>query len=332
MAVKYSISTLDELPGVGAATVKKLNEAGIESLEDLEGLDVDDLIEIGISKATAKKIIRAFSSIREIQTMTADEVDKIEKKKGYIKTFTDLDDLLGGGFKESYLYEAYGQFATGKSEIAHTLAVRAQFPTEHGGLNGKVVFVDTENTFSTKRVKEIAKYWADKYGLNYSEEQVLKNIIVAKAVTSTDLYSFVISSLPNIVKKNPDVKLIIIDSVTAPFRAEYTDLNELPKRQKKIGEILMKLHEIAIGMFDGNYRIVYYTNQVATRIGPFINPAAAETHVGGNILGHRAQYRLYLRKGRDNIRIARLVDAHDLPSQECIFKIGPGGIMPARGR
>ena len=330
--VKYSIQSLDELPGVGKATIAKLNEAGIESLEDLEGLDVDDLIEIGISKATAKKIIRAFSSIREIQTMTADKVDEIEKKKRYLKTFTDLDELLGGGFRESYLYEFYGQFATGKSEVGHTLAVRAQLPEEHGGLNGKVVFIDTENTFSTKRIKEIASYVLQKHKLQGHPDQFLKNIIVARTFTSTDLYSFVMSTLPRLVKENPDIRLIIIDSVTAPFRAEYTDLNELPKRQKKLGEILMKLHELAVGMFDGNYRVVYYTNQVATRIGPFVNPAASETHVGGNILGHRAQYRVYLKKSRENLRIARLVDAHDLPSQEVLFKIGPGGVMPAKLR
>ncbi|NPA76337.1 MAG: hypothetical protein GXN93_01105, partial [Candidatus Diapherotrites archaeon] len=193
--IKYTISSLEELPGVGKATVAKLNEAGIESLEDLEGLDVDDLIEIGLSKATAKKIIRAFTSIRQIQTFTADQVDQIERSKKVLRTETPLDDLLGGGFKESYLYEFYGQFATGKSEVGHTLAVRTQLPEEHGGLNGKVVFIDTENTFSTKRIKEIASCLIKKYKLDKKPEDFLKNIIVARTFTSTDLYSFVMSNL-----------------------------------------------------------------------------------------------------------------------------------------
>lgn len=330
MVVRYTVEKLEDLPGIGSATLAKLKEAGIETLEDLEGLDVDDLMDIGLSKATAKKVYNAFHKAREIPVQTGTEVEQIEKKKKYLKTHTDLDDLLGGGFKESYLYEFYGQFATGKSEIGHTLAVRAQLPEEHGGLNGKVIFIDTENTFSPKRIREIGAYVLKKHKIEGHPDQFLENIFVARTFTSTDLYSFVINTLPRLVRDNPDIKLIVIDSVTAPFRAEYTDLNELPKRQKKIGEILMKLHEISVGMFDGNYRVVYYTNQVATRIGPFVNPTAAETHVGGNILGHRAQYRVYLRKSRDNLRIARLVDAHDLPTQEVLFKIGPGGIMPAK--
>lgn len=332
MAVRYTVKEISELKGIGPATISKLKEAGIESLEDLEGLEIDDLMEIGLSKATAKKLYKAFHAARRIDVKTAREVDKIEQEKRYLQTHTDLDVLLGGGFKESYLYEFYGQFATGKSEVGHTLAVRAQLPEEHGGLNGKVVFIDTENTFSPKRIKEIGAYVLKKYGLQGHPDQFLDKIFVARTFTSTDLYSFIMTNLPQLVKENPDIRLIIIDSVTAPFRAEYTDLNELPQRQKKIGEILMKLHEIAVGMFDGNYRVIYYTNQVATRIGPFVNPAAAETHVGGNILGHRAQYRVYLRKARENTRIARLVDAHDLPSQEVLFKIGPGGIMPVKQR
>ncbi|HID09484.1 TPA: DNA repair and recombination protein RadA [Candidatus Micrarchaeota archaeon] len=330
MPVNYTVEKLEDLPGVGSATLSKLKEAGIESLEDLEGLDVDDLIDIGLSKATAKKVLQAFYKSREIPVMTGADIEHTEKEKRYLKTHTELDDLLGGGFKESYLYEFYGQFATGKSEIGHTIAVRAQLPEEHGGLEGKVIFIDTENTFSPKRIREIGSYVIKQHGLSGHPDQFLDNIFVARTFTSADLYSFVTTALPRLVRENPDVRLIIIDSVTAPFRAEYTDLNELPKRQKKIGEILMKLHEIAVGMFDGNYRVVYYTNQVATRIGPFVNPAASGTHVGGNILGHRAQYRVYLRKSRDNIRIARLVDAHDLPAQEVLFKIGPGGILPVK--
>ena len=194
------------------------------------------------------------------------------------------------------------------------------------------MYIDTENTFSTKRIREIAEHMIKEYGLDRKPEDFLSNIFVARTFSSTDLYSFIMSSLPNLVKKNPDIRLIIVDSVTAPFRAEYTSLNQLPERQKKIGEMLMKLHEIAVGVFDGGFRVVYYTNQVATQIGPFTNPVYSEIHVGGHIVGHRAQYRVYLRKGRENIRIARLVDAHDLPPGEEMFKIGPGGIMPARTR
>lgn len=326
--VRYKVEKLEDLPGVGKATIEKLKEAGIETLEDLEGVDIDDLIDAGLKKTQARRILKAFYSIREIEVSSASEIEEKEKSKKYIKTETDLDRLLGGGFKESYLYEFYGQFATGKTEIAHSLAVRVQLPEEHGGLNGKAVYIDTENTFSPKRVQEIASCLNERKKLDIPLKQYLDNIFVARTYSSTDLYSFVMSTLPSLVKKHPDIKLIIVDSVTAPFRAEYTSLNQLPERQKKIGEILMKLHELAVGVFDGGFRVVYYTNQVAQQIGGFVNPMFSEIHVGGHIVGHRAQYRVYLRKGRDNIRIARLVDAHDLPQGEAMFKITNCGVAP----
>ena len=324
--VKYKVSSLEDLPGIGKATIEKLKEIGIESLEDLEGVDVDDLIDAGLKKTQARKILKAFYSVREVEVTTATQIDEKERSKKYIKTFTGLDDILGGGFKESYLYEFYGQFATGKTEIAHTLAVRVQLPEELGGLNGKTVYIDTENTFSPKRIQEIASCIINREKLDRKVHEFLDNIYVARTFNSTDLYSFIITTLPSLVRKNPDIKLIVVDSITAPFRAEYTSLNQLPERQKKIGEMLMKLHELAVGVFDGGYRVVYYTNQVAQQIGPFTNPMFSEIHVGGHIVGHRAQYRVYLRKGRDNIRIARLVDAHDMPQGEATFKIADCGI------
>jgi DNA repair protein RadA len=39
-----------------------------------------------------------------------------------------------------------------------------------------------------------------------------------------------------------------------------------------------------------------------------------------------ATFRIYLRKGKENIRIARLVDAPNLPEAEAPFKITEEGI------
>jgi len=150
--------------------------------------------------------------------------------------------------------------------------------------------------------------------------------VLIQAVTSDDLYAATKVKLKSLLQKYEGIKLIIVDSITAPFRAEYVDLNKLPERQKKLGEILMALHEAALGLMDGVPKVVYYTNQVTTRIGGFINPLAAEIHVGGNIIGHRAQYRLYMRKASGNKRIVRIVDAHDRPSGEAVIEIKNDGL------
>jgi len=40
--------------------------------------------------------------------------------------------------------EAFGEFRTGKTQLAHTLCITTQLPRSMGGAEGKVVYVDTE--------------------------------------------------------------------------------------------------------------------------------------------------------------------------------------------
>lgn len=40
--------------------------------------------------------------------------------------------------------EVYGEFRTGKTQLAHTMSVMAQLPPELGGAAGKVAYIDTE--------------------------------------------------------------------------------------------------------------------------------------------------------------------------------------------
>jgi len=311
---------LEDIPGVGKAIAEKLREGGIETPEDLEGMSVDDLVELGVPKATAKKILKWFHENRHLTVMTGKQYKELDEKRLVLRTHTRIDNLLDGGLKETYLVEAYGQFATGKTQLAHQLAVVAQLPVKEGGLDGRVMYIDTENTFSPKRIEAIA----ERFGID--PDTALDRILVVQAVTSDDLYAAAKVKLKSLLREHEGVKLIIIDSITAPFRSEYVDLNKLPERQKKLGEILMSLHEVALGLMDGVPKVVYYTNQVTTRIGGFINPLGAEIHVGGNIMGHRAQYRLYMRKSSGNKRIVRIVDAHDRPSGEVVIEIKNDGL------
>jgi meiotic recombination protein DMC1 len=52
----------------------------------------------------------------------------------------------GGGVESMSITEAFGEFRTGKTQLAHTLCVTAQLQKSEGGGNGKVLYIDTENT------------------------------------------------------------------------------------------------------------------------------------------------------------------------------------------
>lgn len=80
--------------------------------------------------------------------MTGNEL--AQKRKNVIKITTGspvLDQLLGGGIETMSITEAFGQFRTGKTQLAHTLCVTTQLPKQKGGGNGKVIYIDTEGTF-----------------------------------------------------------------------------------------------------------------------------------------------------------------------------------------
>jgi meiotic recombination protein DMC1 len=72
------------------------------------------------------------------------------RKRDRIRRITtgsaNLDNLLQGGVESMSITEAFGEFRTGKTQLSHTLCVTAQMPSENGGGNGKVCFIDTENT------------------------------------------------------------------------------------------------------------------------------------------------------------------------------------------
>ena len=63
----------------------------------------------------------------------------------------EFDKLLGGGIESMAITEAFGEFRTGKTQLSHTLAVTTQMPGAGNYTGGKVVYIDTENTFRPDR-------------------------------------------------------------------------------------------------------------------------------------------------------------------------------------
>jgi len=51
--------------------------------------------------------------------------------------------------------------------------------------------------------------------------------------------------------------------------------------------------------------------------------------VGGHILAHASQTRVMLKKGRQEMRVAKIYDSPDMPEAEAAFAITNGGIRDA---
>jgi DNA repair protein RadA len=307
------LETIDDLPGVGETAANKLREAGFRSLEAVAIASPTDLITAGLGEGTAMKAIAAARDSLELGFETA---DKILERRATINKMTtgskELDGLIGGGLETQAITEAYGRYGSGKSQIAFQLAVNVQQPKDKGGLEGGCLFVDTENTFRPERVKQIAEL----RGLD--ADQMLKNIRVARAYNADHQMVLVEKAAEMLEKEN--IKLIIIDSLTSRFRSDFAGRGTLADRQQKLNKHLHTLQKWA-DLYD---LAVYVTNQVMDNPGLMFGDPT--TPIGGHVLGHQSTYRLYLRKSKEDKRIARLVDSPCMPEGEVIFRVTEKGI------
>ncbi|MBI2565310.1 DNA repair and recombination protein RadA [Candidatus Woesearchaeota archaeon] len=313
------IQSISDLPGIGAATIEKLEKSGFTDLMSIAVATPGELVgATEMSEATAKKVISIARSNLEMNFESGEEI--LRKRESINKITTgskELDKLLGGGFETAAITECFGQYGSGKSQIAHVLSVRCQLPTEKGGAGGMVVFIDTENTFRPERIVQISK------GLNLDQEQVLKNIKVARAFNS-DHQMLLAEKVEDLIKKQKlPIKLLIVDSLTAHFRAEFIGRGTLAERQQKINKHMHTLMKLA----DKYNFAVYVTNQVMSKPDVFFgDPTEA---IGGHIVAHNSTYRIYLRRGKKGSRVAKMVDSPNMPESEAIFFVEEKGIKDA---
>ena len=150
---------LKDLPGVGDTTVKKLKDAGIVSIRTLAIYPITKLMnEAGIGEKTAQKIIKAAQDIENMGFKSADIIWEKRKRLNRLTTNSStLDEILAGGIEPGSVTEFYGEYRTGKTQIAHQLCVDVQLPYEDGGLEGNALYIDTEATFRPERIIQMAE-------------------------------------------------------------------------------------------------------------------------------------------------------------------------------
>lgn len=308
---------LTDLPGIGPAVSAKLESAGVFDMMSLAVMSPGALGDAaGVSSAVARKAIQAARNILDLGFVDGMEFSAKRANVSNVTTGSkNIDELLGGkGLESRAITEAFGAYGSGKTQLGLTLAVRTQLPVEQGGANGKCVFIDTEGTFRPARVKQIAE------GMGANPEKVLKNILVARAFNS-DHQMLLLEKVTELVKAGEPIKLIIVDSLTAHFRSEFSGRGQLADRQQKLNRYMHDLMRVS----ETHNLAVYVTNQVmANPAQMFGDPTTA---IGGNIVGHASTYRIYLRRGKQGSRVAKLIDSPNLPDNECVFWVCDKGVV-----
>ncbi|EEE53249.1 hypothetical protein OsJ_36165 [Oryza sativa Japonica Group] len=120
--------------------------------------------------------------------------------------------------------------------------------------------------------------------------------------------------------------IMIVDSATALYRTDFSGRGELSARQMHLAKFLRSLQKLA----DEFGVAVVITNQVVAQVdgaamfGPQIKP------IGGNIMAHASTTRLFLRKGRAEERICKVVSSPCLAEAEARFQISPEGVTDVK--
>lgn len=198
------------------------------------------------------------------------------------------------------------------TQLSHQLSVNVQLAQDKGGLDAKAVYIDTEGTFRWERIEAMAR------GVGLDPDKVMENIYWIRAVNSHHQIA-IVEELFDLLKRE-NIKLVVIDSLTSHFRAEFPGRENLAMRQQLLNKHLHQLMRLS-EIFDV---AVVITNQVMARPDVFYgDPTQA---VGGHVLYHAPGIRIQLKKSRGNKRIARVVDAPHIPEGETIFVITEWGI------
>ena len=199
-----------------------------------------------------------------------------------------LDDALGGGVPTGSISELVGPAGAGKTQMCLTLACACAAPKRCGGLESGVVFIDTEQRFSSQRLAEIARAKfpetlsptsaPDAASAERELDALTSRVLVLTPSTLSEMLQRLNGLEEALIDRG--VRLLIVDSVAALARAQF-GRGQLTQRQELLGQIASALKQLAerLGM------AAFVTNQVTTRVGARVRHAHDTAGGGGEAAG-----------------------------------------------
>ncbi|XP_076875588.1 DNA repair protein RAD51 homolog 3 isoform X2 [Brachyhypopomus gauderio] len=270
--------TVSSSPLAPSVKVKLIN-AGFHTSADLVDLPPLQLYkEAGISQEEATEVLQTFgqdSALRQQgaapEGLTALELLHYEQTQGCIVTFcSELDAVLGGGVSVGKTTEICGTPGIGKTQLCIQLAVDVQIPVCFGGLGGKAVYIDTEGGFLAQRAADMSKAAVEHCTLlaedaeqqaaleDFTLEKILSNIMFIRCHDYVELLAEMYL-LPDLLQKDSEVKLVVIDSIAFPFRHDFEDFSQ---RTRLLNSLALQLNQLA----NEQQTAVVVTNQMTTKI------------------------------------------------------------------
>jgi len=243
---------LTSLTGVGATTAEKLESAGLGTIMAIAVSSPAEIADTaGMSESAARKLIKQARETLKLGFELAK--DFAHKRDAILKIgtgCTNFDGILNGGFESGAITEVYGPFGSGKTQLAHLLVVRALLEDK----NNMAIFIDSENTFRADRIEDFS------VANGVDPKEALERIYVSRAYNS-DHQMLLIDEVEKLLQENGNkYRILVLDSLTSHFRAEFIGRGTLATRQQKLNRHMHQLLKIA----DLYNLVVLVTNQVGS--------------------------------------------------------------------
>ncbi|VVC24247.1 Hypothetical protein CINCED_3A006854 [Cinara cedri] len=200
---------------------------------------------------TAAATRRVFIEASKISTSNVNGRYK-EPHNQVLTTGCDhIDKALGGGLFKYGITEISGESGCGKTQFCLQIALTVQLPLSFKGAKSGAVYICTEDRFPSSRIQQMISNLRFKYQCdnridmselcqtNYGD-----NILISHIATVEDLKKCIHEMLPKALLHR-SIKLIVIDSITAVFRGEYT-LSEAPRRSRDLRDLAFCLHNLSV--------------------------------------------------------------------------------------
>jgi len=317
--VKLDLS-VSQLEGIGAVTTKKLESFGITNIIDIcvrGGKEVSIISGVDKIKSNnwvfnSQKILEDNGLIRKTDMDIMDLMAYQEAQPRLASKCTEVDDLFSGGLVSESVYEVYGEFGCGKTQLCLSLAAEALGNDEH------VIWIDCEDTFKPRRLREIMI--ARELATEETVDSKLEKVKYFYTPNTEQLLGTVDSLSKLLLEIKP--RIVILDGAIGQFREEYLGRGTLSERQNQIARLMTHIKNISF-----YFRcVVLFTNQVqsdpSVMFGDPIKP------IGGNIVAHASSYRVYLKKSGKK-RIARMIDSPEHEQKDAAYQLTVKGIEDA---
>lgn len=317
---------LENLDGIGKETAAKLRSYGIHDIAALALSQAGELVETlsngGANKnvsldSCSKLVLKAHNYMTEKgilnKPLTSSKVllEKNTVRKRFSTGDKALDDqFFGGGIESKSVTEFYGAFGSGKTQLCYSTLTLA------ASQGRKVLFIDTENTYSPERVDQICML------KGYDTDVTQNNILVLSPPTVSVFVSF-IRQLEHFIHDNK-IELIVVDSIIALHKSEYIGRGLLAPKQQNLTQIMSKLIRTAQHYDCG----VIITNHIIANPDPYTG-GGSELAAGGNSIAHYSTHRIYLQKKGMKKRYTALtmVDSPRYPPTQILMELKEEGVV-----